>query len=290
MHFYMDTIKIDLQLKFIYANRMIHAFVIASCLFFSLNSELFGQTVIDQDHTGTSNEFFSVDEFSNVGQSFIVNINGGLQYINADIEAQICPFNPSLDSLIIIYNLREGDGLNGDILYSNSTVLDLPVTRGLHQFNIEELISVVQGQTLTFELKTADDQICDIDPGIPLNFVWYNSGSNTYMHGQSYSPGIGNLPNDMYFQSWVDPSVSTGKELEFFSSFPVFPNPVNESAYYSAELMIRQIDIIDQLGNIKSLNWGNGFINFRNINPGVYVLRATLNENEIRMNRIIIQR
>lgn len=246
---------------------------------------------LDQNHTGLEQTAYSADESSLVAQSFTAGLSGSLCNIYVDVSAQYCPFNADLDTIAFVAKIYEGDGLTGALLSSQNLIMNLPYSRNYYPIVFNPPAEITSGNKYTLELSVIAGQICDVGFNIPINFVWYNSGGDTYSGGRGYAPGLyGNPSDDLYFQTYV--TETAGTENISGNLITTYPNPAQDIIFIESNKIIENniaIQIIDKLGEVlvnKIFNNTNLCkIDISNLQGGIYIIKT---ESDRIMNTFIL--
>lgn len=232
-------------------------------------------TIANVDDCVAINTFDSASTFANnlnLGQSFIACQTGTIKSIGV-----LVTFNETSTGETI--NVYSGTTINSGSLLGSITGQEFTENGGdannldVTDFSTQN-ISVVAGQTYTFDIPTT------------ANLVY--SGDNGYPNGTLYLDAAENVGNfDLVFK--VEIETETLGVLEYTKNdIKVYPNPAKNQIQISSKSSIQGNAILyDILGNtIKSFKLENEVIDVSNVNSGVYLLELKTNQGTF-VERII---
>jgi hypothetical protein len=173
-----------------------------------------GQTVSDQENTGTNNDRSLVDNLQTCLQTLVAGQSGFLTTVTADLETENC-------SASIVCSLLSG-GPTGTELATASISPALYSPRSLQPISFSSPPAIVAGQSYTIRLSAQ----CISGPGYSV--WWYKSVNNAYTNGRAYTQsGLVIQPedslNDFYFQTFV--SIGSGMADQTATALQMYPVP-----------------------------------------------------------------
>ncbi len=256
----------------------IRAFQLLITMYFIFNSYYSNCQTIDQDHTGANANYLSCEESVINAQSFTAGMTGLLNEIKIDIEANMCPFNVSLDTIAFAAKIYDGNGMTGTLLTTQNVVMNIPYTRNLFPISFNNPVQLTANNQYTIELSVNFGQICD-PPFIAINFVWYYSSSDDYPGGQPYSSLSGTYTKDFYFQTYMIASTGINENAEI--KVNIYPNPA--SNFITIQTLKKEkllVEIYSSLGEKVMSNKivGSETLPINNLSSGIYFIKI-ISEN-----------
>ena len=218
-------------------------------------------TIADVDDCIAINAFDSASTFAsnlNLGQSFVACQTGTIKSIGV-----LVAFNQTSTNETI--NVYTGTTINSGNLLGSVTNQDFTENGGdpnnldVTDFSSQN-ISVVAGQTYTFDIPTT------------VNLVY--SGDNGYPNGTLYLDTVENVGNfDLVFKVEIE-TETLGVAEYTKNDIKIYPNPAKNQIQISSKTPIQGDAILyNILGKaIKSFKLENAIIDISNLNSGVYLL------------------
>jgi hypothetical protein len=210
------------------------------------------------------------------------------------VKMQFVNFNEDLDDIsfsLYVYGALPSDTTEEVLLYyqPDISISDLPPGDTTNAFNNFSYVPILPEFILSGEEKlliegdfyiayeVGIDVVLNI--GFDLNFDaspfhYYNFGMGWFLTNLTGALMMNPVLGAPLPEEYV---VSVNEEVLAAFDFALFPNPVNTAMSIQSNVKNGFIQVMDMLGRtIMELNWNaNGFINVRDLQTGMYILRLT---------------